>query len=181
MSCLVVDGVAISEGEEGAFEGRGWLDLQAPACPIIDRHTWRRLIATRRSVPYSPCLPWLGLQDALSSSSGIHTIEVIAVSLGGAPPPTLTLRTSNQPAVGGLTVSPSGCACHFDPRRLDCACCSPGACQCAFGLHSKCVRCEPSQPVQPPVESVAYTYTYPNGSPRGWGGGDAWFDDLQLS
>ena len=124
---------------------------------------------------------WVDLRSLLSSASGVHTIEVISISLPLAPPPTMTFRQTAAPSgASSLTLSLTGCACFFDPTRFDCACCDAGACQCA-SESSKCVVCEPSQARLPPVESATYSYTYPKGAPPGWGGPDLWYDDPQLS
>ena len=123
---------------------------------------------------------WVDLRSLLSSDSGGHTIELISISLPSAAPPTITLRQTAAPLASSLTLSLTGCACFFDPTRLDCACCDAGACQCA-SESSKCVVCEPSQTPLPPVESATYSYTYPTGAPAGWGGPDAWYDDPNLS
>lgn len=39
------------------------------------------------------------------------------------------------------THSTTGCACAFDPTRMDCACCATGGCQCSDRYPYQCVKC----------------------------------------
>eukprot|EP00965_Chrysotila_dentata_P006865 224293-Pleurochrysis_carterae.AAC.5 len=39
------------------------------------------------------------------------------------------------------TLNASGCACHFNASRTDCACCLPGGCQCGVAHAFRCVEC----------------------------------------
>ena len=107
------------------------------------------------------------MSGLLEGTSGAHTVEVISVTSSVASPPTFSVRLATPSS--GLATSASGCMCHFDHSRFDCACCLPGGCQCGLGLHSKCFLCEPAQTVPPPLEGVPYTYWYKN-PPVGVGG-----------